>query len=131
MKSYQTNQYTNRILTYRQRNRKTPPPQKKNKKDNTTIVNGLRMVSRNDNHPNGTLNTINRPMISIQGQWCKSNFTYSKEIKQSSYCMRPKTHIWHAKVTKSRETRFHSRKLGFAPYKLGLSRVNPGSHSIN
>ena len=32
--------------------------------------------------------------------------------------------LWHAKVTKSRETRFHSRKLGFTPDKLGLSRVN-------
>ena len=32
--------------------------------------------------------------------------------------------VQHAKVTKSRETRFHSRKLGFTPDKLGLSRVN-------
>ena len=35
------------------------------------------------------------------------------------------TNVWHAKVTKSRETRFYSRKVGFALDKLGLSRVNP------
>ena len=32
--------------------------------------------------------------------------------------------LWHAKVTKSSETRFHSRKLWFTPDKLGFSRVN-------
>ena len=44
--------------------------------------------------------------------------------KEGVACSFPGGGIWHAKVTKSRETMFHSRKLGFALDKLGLSRIN-------
>ena len=50
--------------------------------------------------------------------WCERFYhkEYTCEIWQS--------YVWHAKVTKSGETRFYSHKLGFAPDQLCLFRVN-------
>ena len=42
----------------------------------------------------------------------------------SKIVKRLRIRLWHAKVTKSRETRFYSLKLEFALDKLGLLRVN-------
>ena len=53
--------------------------------------------------------------IKIQMRWSKDQVEFLDTLVKLD-----NGHVWHAKVTKSRGTRFYSRKLGFALDKLGL-----------
>ena len=65
-----------------------------------------------------------RIMVSVIQILERMLFSTMSSLKKEEGTVRKEARLWHAEVTKSRETRFHSRKLGFTPDKLGFSRVN-------